>query len=222
MGSNATRRELRGRSIPPSAEKGPRGSGTRARADVPPAPRVPRFDPPTLGACESDTLREIPLEPAHSVPPSSEDPWFATSPRFTAPPPLPTAPPPRPIHVEHSRRKRQKLVISAVCALGCMVFGLAAWRGIHRRIEWPSPPPEVHAATQVASGPDSAPVAPPTPPAATTTAPTTTAPTAAPHLTKKAGNTAAAARPVVMGTPSRIRTVAPSDRSRSGFSPSSI
>jgi hypothetical protein len=84
-------------------------------------------------------------------------------------------PPAYKAQVVQARMRRKTVVLSAVCALGGIVFGLAAWRGLHRHespasrsqvaiavataAEQPAPPPSVQpspAASNVESRPAAA------------------------------------------------------------------
>jgi hypothetical protein len=97
----------------------------------------PTSEPPSAGAREN-----APPPPPAAVPepasgqegaPSVEhEAWFASSPPVAEPPRQSSMPPAYKAEVVQARLKRRTVVLTAVCALGGVVFALAAVRGIQR------------------------------------------------------------------------------------------
>jgi len=177
-----------------AADRLAEGPAMRALASpvrVPPPPRLPSLHEPVSRVRARDTqseielvlggLKSVPPQPgdgpardapdaahvrassAPSAKPSADHASF-DNPRFETPPPPADTTEGMADRAESARRRRQRVVLAAVCSFGAVVFALAALRGSHGRAASSS---EAHRPAQIAPMPP-----PPTSPLATAAAQT--------------------------------------------------
>jgi hypothetical protein len=127
----------------------------RKLVSVPTGPRPLSLDEPqppplpTLDAPSAEPEREEKLAPKGLAPPAQEQ-WFDVPPRFTDPSLPLIEPSPSRARAEGKRERRQRIVLTAVCGFGVLVFALAGLRLAARSLAERSSPDSAHVATQMA------------------------------------------------------------------------